>query len=112
MLRDVLHFINYPSADPEQPDLGKIEKKLTELHIHWKKSTGVVDYYTIAANCSCNCNKSINHFGVDISAHITGLMPGTHCNVTITAVSGGRYSRPLIYYDIETLESGKTYFLF
>ena len=37
-------------------------------------------------------------------AHVRGLVAGTHCNVTIIAISGGLPSNPLFKADIETEE--------
>ena len=87
-----------------------IIQNVTELQIKWIKPPGEVKYYTITTNCSCNCNPIVNHTGDETKALVTGLVAGTHCSIKITAVSGGRYSQPLIYEDIETLEISKTLF--
>lgn len=66
--------------------------------------------YNVTAQCSCECNASVTHFGTNKTALVTGLEPGTYCNVTIIAKSGGLYSSPLVYYKIETNDTGRTYF--
>nr|XP_022293294.1 phosphatidylinositol phosphatase PTPRQ-like isoform X3 [Crassostrea virginica] len=97
-------FNYFEYTDPEVPVPDNIIQNVTELQIKWIKPPGVVKYYNITTNCSCNCNPIVIHTGDETKALVTGLMAGTHCSVKITAVSGGRYSRPLIYEDIETLE--------
>lgn len=106
----VIYFLHYQSTDPEQPvpDKKNIERNVTELHIHWKPPIGVVEYYNVTANCSCNCKLSVRHVPKDTAAYVSNLTAGSHCYITITSVSGGRYSQPLIYPDIETVEKGKS----
>ena len=67
-----------------------------------------MEYYTVTANCSCTCQVNVRHIPENTAAYVSNLTAGAHCNVTITSVSGGRYSQPLIYPDIETVEKGKT----
>lgn len=42
----------------------------------------------------------------DTFANITGLLPGTHCSVTIEAISGNLESVPFYYPIIKTNEAG------
>lgn len=90
------------------PDKKNIERNVTVLQIHWKPPNGNVENYTVTANCSCTCQANVRHIPEQTTAYISNLTAGTHCNVTIISVSGGRYSQPLIYRDIETVEKGKT----
>ena len=97
------------SLDPSQPSNGTVYVDITQINVTWK-SPGNVMSYNITAQCSCECNPSVTNFGTNTSAFVTGLEPGTYCNVTIIAESGGLYSIPLVYYKIETNDTGRTYF--
>lgn len=103
-----MYFLHHQSTDPEKPIPDRIERTVTELRIHWEPPYGVVEYYTVTANCSCTCQAYVRHIPEQTTAYISNLTAGTHCNVTIISVSSGRYSQPLIYPDIETVEKGKT----
>lgn len=65
-----------------------------------------MEYYNVSARCNYLPKPNIIHLGNETTANITGLMPGTHCNVTIIGISGGFSSIPLEYTDIETIEKG------
>ena len=59
---------------------------------------------------NCSCCKPFKHTETSNTTNITDLDPGSHCNISITAVSGQLHSLPLIYYNMKTEEKGKMSF--
>ena len=97
-------FLKIQFAVPAQPSDITVHSSTSELQINWSHSIGNVESYNVTADCICNCNETISHKGNETVAHVRGLVAGTHCNVTIIAISGGLPSNPLFKADIETEE--------
>lgn len=102
-------LILFKSVGPATPiNISLVETNSTTLRITWKPGDGGAEKYVVTVNCSC-C-KPFNHTETSNTTVITGLDPGSHCNISITAVSGQLHSLPLIFYNMKTEEKGKMSF--
>ena len=102
-------MILFKSVGPATPiNISLVERSTTTLNITWKPGDGGAEKYVVTVNCSC-C-EPFNHTETSNTTNITGLDPGSHCNISIIAVSGQLHSLPLIYYNMKTEEKGKMSF--
>lgn len=109
-------------------NLTNISLGQSYFYIQWSHVKGHVESYKVSPNCSIEtgcekctqiksteelatkiptiCDPRVHHSMADTFANITGLLPGTHCSVTIEAISGNLESRPFQYPNIKTNEAG------
>lgn len=122
----VLFF--YLTVPSSPTDLTNISLGQSYFYIQWNPVEGHVDSYKVSPNCSIEtgcekctqrrstqklttqkptvCAPQVQHSKTDNFANITGLLPGTHCSVTIEAKSGNLESMPFYYQKIITNEAG------
>lgn len=98
---------------PDQPgNVSMIERNNTHLSFEWKHSAGLVESYEVSATCNCTQKCPCKSYALvhtednSSTASIGKLLPGAHCHVAVTAVSGKFKSTPRTFI-LSTNESGE-----
>lgn len=96
--------IIYFSGPTIPADNVRIYNDTSYVAIEWTHLDGNVEKYTVEKSCSCensscmSCTPSVaisKTTDLINSVNITGLNPGTYCNISIVSVSGNLHSDPL-----------------
>ena len=101
-------MVLFKYVGPATPiNISYIESSTTTLSITWKPGPGGAEKYLVTVKCSC-C-KPVDRTETSNTTNITGLKPGSHCNISITAEAGELLSLPLIYHNIKTKDERKSF---